>query len=188
MKICPNCGSQVTDSAAFCSYCGTNVAATDSFSQDSAAGQSQFQTAQQDQSQFQTAQPDQSQFQTQYQFQPQVQDQPVPQVKGFDPSTYTAGAATPYYTYHDNMAASYQRDSGIVTAIKIFMVLGCVNALFLGFFPLIWRIPMTIHAFKKLDNNEAMSTGFKVCSLIFTNLIAGILMFIIKDEDMPYQR
>ena len=93
-----------------------------------------------------------------------------------------------YYTYHDNPAADYKRDEGLVTAIKVFLIIGCVLSINFFCIPLIWKIPMTIHAFKKLNNNEAMGTGFKVCTLLFVNLIAGIMMFIIKDEDMPFDR
>ena len=196
MKICPNCGSEVADSASFCSYCGSPVSTPDSFSNGAFSGQAQYQQAPQQQAQFQTQYQEAPQQQAQYQEAPQMQFQAQPQVqdqqvKGFDPNSYRPDAtsvATPYYTFHDNMAASYQRDSGVATAIKVFMILGCVASLSFFCIPLIWRIPMTIHAFKKINNNEAMGTGFKVCTLLFTNLVAGILMFVIKDEDMPYER
>lgn len=189
MKICPNCGAQVEDSAAFCTYCGTSVATFSENTQGAFSGGAQYQSA----PQYQSASQNVAQFQPQMEAQ-QMQTAAQPQtVKGFDPNAYNAyetamRSAAPTYEYHNNPAATYQRDAGMVTAIKVFLVLGCINSFFWGFIPLFWRIPMTVHAFKKLDNNEAMSTGFKVCSLIFVNGIAGILMFIIKDEDMPYER
>ena len=192
MKICPNCGTELSDSAAFCSYCGSNVATTDSFTQGAFSGQAQYQQAPQAQSQYQQAPQGQAQYQQasqmQFQAQPQIQQETI---KGFDPNTYKADvtrSATPFYTFHDNPEATYNRDEGLATAIKVFMILGCINSFAFGLVPLIWRIPMTIHAFKKLEKNEAMGTGFKVCTLLFTNLIAGILLFLIKDEDMPFER
>ncbi len=42
--------------------------------------------------------------------------------------------------------------------------------------PLIWCIPMTISIYKAYKGEKTLSTGFKVCTLLFVNLIAGILL------------
>lgn len=42
--------------------------------------------------------------------------------------------------------------------------------------PLIWYIPMTIHVYKAYKGEEDLSVGFKVCVLLFVNLIGGILL------------
>lgn len=42
--------------------------------------------------------------------------------------------------------------------------------------PIAWILPMTIHYFKATKNNQPISMGFKVCTLIFVSFIAGILM------------
>ncbi len=69
---------------------------------------------------------------------------------------------------------------GLITAIKIFLILSCLaGAVYVV--PLFWMVPMTIHAFKKYDRGEPLSTGFKVCTLIFVNTIAGILMLCDKN-------
>ena len=39
-------------------------------------------------------------------------------------------------------------------------------------------VPMTMHAFKQAEKNEPYGIGFAICSLIFVNTIAGILMII----------
>ena len=58
---------------------------------------------------------------------------------------------------------------------KIFMVIGCVvSGIYL--IPLCWTIPMTIHYFKSVKENRKVGIAFKICSLLFVNLIAGILM------------
>lgn len=77
-------------------------------------------------------------------------------------------------------AGNVTRNSGTVTAIKVFMIL---STIFYGLYiiPLAWCIPMTVVYFKKVKNNQPIGTGFKVCTLLFVNLIAGILMLTDKD-------
>lgn len=58
---------------------------------------------------------------------------------------------------------------------KVFMILGCISVGW-TLIPLIWCIPMTVKYWKACDNGEDVSTAFKICSLLFVNLIAGILM------------
>lgn len=67
------------------------------------------------------------------------------------------------------------------TATKVFMVLGTVLA---GIYilPLAWCIPMTVSYFKKVNSNQPISTGFKVCSLLFVSMIGGILMLCDKEH------
>ena len=58
---------------------------------------------------------------------------------------------------------------------KIFMIIGCVvTGIYL--IPLCWTIPMTLHYFKCVKENRPVGVAFKICSLLFVNLIAGILM------------
>lgn len=65
--------------------------------------------------------------------------------------------------------------SGLQTAAKIFMIIGCIS---MGWclIPLAWCIPMTVSYFGKVERGERASTGFKICTLLFVSLIAGILM------------
>ena len=67
-------------------------------------------------------------------------------------------------------------------ALKTFMILGCVfNALYFILIPLCWCIPMTVSLFKKIEKGEKCSTGFKVCTLLFVSMIAGILLLCDND-------
>ena len=67
--------------------------------------------------------------------------------------------------------------SGTVTAAKVFMILGTVlMALCTYCIGLAWCLPMTIVYFNKIKRGEPIGTGFKVCSLLFVSMIAGILM------------
>lgn len=66
------------------------------------------------------------------------------------------------------------------TATNEFIGLVC---LIFGFVSLAWCIPMTIHFGLKLKKGESVGNGFKVCSLLFVSLIAGILMFCMPKAD-----
>ena len=75
-------------------------------------------------------------------------------------------------------AAVSSHSSGLDTAIKVFMILGCIAAAFAFLIPLIWAIPMTVHAFRKINDGEPMGVGFKVCTLLFLNMIEGIRLLV----------
>ena len=73
-----------------------------------------------------------------------------------------------------------EKDNAMQIVVKIFMILGCISSGW-ALIPLAWTIPMTVHAFGKMKNGEKLSTGFKVCTLLFVNLIAGICMLCSDD-------
>ena len=64
--------------------------------------------------------------------------------------------------------------------IKIFLILGCISSGW-ALIPLLWTIPMTSHVFKKLSNKEPISTGFKVCVLLFVSVVAGIMLLCVDE-------
>ena len=69
--------------------------------------------------------------------------------------------------------------STLKTIAKVFMILGTVGSGIFGFLvPLAWCLPMTLSYCKKIENGEPIGVGFKICSLLFVNLIAGILMLV----------
>lgn len=47
--------------------------------------------------------------------------------------------------------------------------------------PLLWVLPMTIVYISKTKKKEKVSTAFKICSLLFASLVAGILMLCDND-------
>ena len=65
--------------------------------------------------------------------------------------------------------------SGLMTAAKVFMVISCV-AYGWTIIPLIWLVPMTKKLFRSADEGKEVSTGFKICTLIFASFIGGILL------------
>lgn len=70
--------------------------------------------------------------------------------------------------------------STLAIVAKIFMIISCVASGF-SLIPLCWTIPMTIHYCNAIKNNEKVGVGFKVCSLLFVNVVAGILMLCDND-------
>ena len=104
---------------------------------------------------------------------------------------------------------TYQRivkgnsQSGIKTAAMVFNILSIVACSLIAFYysfllaatqfsifalfviisalPLSWCIPMTIHYSKSIKTHTPVSIGFKICCLIFLNLIGGILMLVDND-------
>ena len=75
------------------------------------------------------------------------------------------------------------KSSDLSTAAKVFMIIGTVvMGLSCYLIPLAWCIPMTISYCKKIKNGQPIGTGFKICSLLFVNMIAGILMLCDKEH------
>ena len=72
--------------------------------------------------------------------------------------------------------AAPQEKNGLRTAAKVFMILGCVFTAFYFLIPLCWTVPMTVSYCRRSAQGIPIGTGFKVCSLLFVNLVAGILM------------
>ena len=73
------------------------------------------------------------------------------------------------------------KDDSMQTVVKVFMVLSCV-ALGWLIIPLAWCIPMTVHCFTAFKKNEPLGTGFKVCTLLFVSVVAGICLLCMDDE------
>jgi len=84
-------------------------------------------------------------------------------------------------TNHRVDGAVRNEESGMKIAIKVFLIIGCVSSAAFYLIPLAWTIPMTVHYFNSLKDNKPVGTGFKVCTLLFVSMIAGILMLCDKD-------
>ncbi len=70
------------------------------------------------------------------------------------------------------------KESGLSLAAKILMIIGTIITAISTFgVGLAWTLPMTISYCNKIKRGAKIGTGFKVCSLLFVNTIAGILMF-----------
>ncbi len=92
-----------------------------------------------------------------------------------------AVADTKLTTTETAVVVPQKPESGITIAAKVFMVLGTI-IMGLYIIPLAWCIPMTVSYFKKVKHNLPISTGFKVCSLLFVSLVGGILILCDKEH------
>lgn len=81
-----------------------------------------------------------------------------------------------------NQPGKRRENDGLGTAAKVFLVLGCIAEGWL-LLPLAWCLPITISIFGKINRGEKIGTGLKVCSLLFVNLIGGILLLCRSDEE-----
>lgn len=73
-------------------------------------------------------------------------------------------------------------NSTLKTIVKVLLILRCIATGWL-IVPLAWHIPMTVSVFNKYKNHEPISTGFKICTILFTSTLAGIIMLCMDDED-----
>ncbi len=80
----------------------------------------------------------------------------------------------------NNQNNSERNTLGLIA--KVFMIISCVV---MGFYliPLAWCIPMTIEVSNRLKRHEPIGTGLKVCTLIFVNIISGILLLCMNDNN-----
>ena len=120
------------------------------------------------------------------------------------------GCATPkgeevFEINKSNFSSNNNSNETLGLVAKIFMILTCVgwaafaflnfsvrarygvfvgiSWLISGLIPLCWVIPMTIKVHNSLKNGEKLSTAFKVCTLIFANIVSGILLLCMKEDN-----
>ena len=92
------------------------------------------------------------------------------------------------------------RNKKLLVAALVFMIITCVAqvlnimmnygeeseifliALSTGIVSLLIAIPMTIALGAKIKKEKPIGTGFKVCTLLFVNIIAGILLLCDKEK------
>ena len=76
-----------------------------------------------------------------------------------------------------------EKGSPLKTAIKVFLIISTVlGSIYFFCIPLAWCLPMTLNYFNKEKRGESVSIGFKICTLLFVSLIAGILMMCDNDK------
>ena len=70
---------------------------------------------------------------------------------------------------------SRPQKSGLATAAMVLMIVATVStAIFI--LPLAWYLPMTIYYCQQVKAGRPVGTGFKVCTMLFVSMLAGILM------------
>ena len=73
------------------------------------------------------------------------------------------------------------QDDTMSVIIKIFLIIGCIAQGWM-ILPLAWCLPITISIFNALRDKRPVSTGLKVCALLFVNLIAGICLLCTNED------
>ena len=89
-----------------------------------------------------------------------------------------------YQGYQSYQAPTEQKrePSGLAKAAKILMIIfGLITSITTYGIGLAWYIPMVISYSRKLKRGKKVSTGFKICTLLFVSTIAGILMLCDRD-------
>ena len=71
--------------------------------------------------------------------------------------------------------------SSLDLVIKVFMLIVTIVTGF-AIIPLIWTVPMTMHAFRQADQKQPYGIAFSVCTIIFVSRVAGICM-LVRDAD-----
>lgn len=66
-------------------------------------------------------------------------------------------------------------ESPLQVVAKVFMLIALIVSGF-ALIPLCWTIPMTVHYFRATKEHIPVGIGFKVCTLLFVNLVSGICM------------
>lgn len=78
--------------------------------------------------------------------------------------------------------ATEKQESTMQLLAKIFMIIGTVAMGWL-IIPLAWCLPLTISYWNKVKTKQPVSTGFKVCSLLFVSMLAGIFMLCDNEQN-----
>lgn len=157
--FCPQCGKENVDGAQFCVQCGNALNTGRHSPRSTSAANAASAPVPPPAPSQQPQQPQQPVYQ-----QPAVpvQPQPVP-----------AQAATYPMT---------KQDETLRLINFILCILSCI-AICWAVIPLAWAIPMTVHSWGIYKGTKPNTTAFGVCTLIFVNIIGGILLLISNKDD-----
>ena len=87
-----------------------------------------------------------------------------------------------YVNYAD--APLYYVNPQDTTLRLVAFILALISTITMGFaiIPLAWMIPMTVMTWQIYKGKRANTVGFGVCTLIFLNLVSGILLLVSTKE------
>ena len=84
---------------------------------------------------------------------------------------------------------SERKPDGMGLVAQILMILSCALTIIMSIsvswfclISLVWMIPISISVANKLKFYEPIGTGLKVCTLLFVNTLAGILLLCRKEN------
>ncbi|WP_139652786.1 DUF2510 domain-containing protein [Raoultibacter phocaeensis] len=90
------------------------------------------------------------------------------------------GAAQGYYG-QPVQSATGDNDQTLRLVAFILCVLSTISVGW-ALIPLAWMIPMTVHCWGLYKGTKANTTAFGVCTLIFVNIVSGILLLVSKKD------
>ena len=169
----------------YCSHCGAELQATERFC--AACGQKNLHYV---------AQPEASAPEQPIYQQPNYQQDPFGQTgyqqQGYQQQGYQQGPyhqqdpyqQNPYYQdpYYQNLRTP-REPSPLSVVTKVFLIIGVVaTSVSTCGIGLAWTLPMLKSYNRKKAEGLPIATGFKVCTLIFVSLVAGILMLCDHDS------
>lgn len=156
--FCPQCGKENVDEAQFCVQCGNALKQADT-----APAQPQQQTAS------------------------APVPPPAPSQQPQQPSSLHI--SSPQYLFNLNPFPLRQQPTPMTKQDEtlrlinfILCILSCI-AICWAVIPLAWAIPMTVHSWGIYKGTKPNTTAFGVCTLIFVNIIGGILLLISNKDD-----
>lgn len=150
---CPKCGHANEDNARFCVECGSSLNAEANAPAPAPAPAPEPTPAP-------APAPAQNTYQDQ-QYQQQIWENPQVAYAQVEPMSST--------------------DQTLRLINFILCVISCVASCWF-IVPLAWMVPMTVHSWGIYKGTKANTVAFGVCTLIFTNLIGGILLLVSKKD------
>lgn len=169
--FCTSCGKENAEGARFCDQCGKPLVAPTQPQAETASTNNQVP----------------GQIGTQPNTQQQTASAPVPppapgqQQNAHQQNGYQQPYAQPQPSYAPaSSAAAYpmtSQDETLRLINFILCVISCVVTSWM-LIPLAWMIPMTVHSWGIYKGTKPNTTAFGVCTLIFTNVIGGILLLV----------
>lgn len=174
--FCKNCGFEMASGTSFCTRCGTPVeapAASENQDVSVAASQPSVQVP-----------PAGGYAQQNYQA-PQAAPQQVPQQVPYSVNVYTAGSGAGNANGGVAPGATYPVSDKDQTLRLIAFILAVISTVCgaLAIIPLAWMIPMTVHVWGIYKGKKPNTTAFGVCTLIFLNIVGGILLLVSEKDN-----
>ena len=79
------------------------------------------------------------------------------------------------------IATAKEPEDTMSIVTKVFLIIGCIAQGWL-ILPLAWCLPITISVFNCMKEKRPVSTGLSVCALLFVNLVAGICLLCMENN------
>ena len=93
--------------------------------------------------------------------------------------------AAPVYENTPPVQAPVQENSHDTTLRLIAYIFNLISTIGIGWtlIPLAWMIPMTITSWGIYKGKKQNTTTFAVCTLLFVNVVSGVLLLVSKKDD-----